>query len=226
MPSINKPILIINFKTYLEGTGKNGLKLAKAAEKVAKQTGVNIYVAPQFTDIATIASSVNIPVLAQHVDSIAPGANTGQILPEAIKEAGAVGTLLNHSERSLLLKSIATTIDKTKSLGLISVVCADTPQTSASVACLKPDIVSVEPPALIGSGISVSKAKPEDVTGTVLLVRKVDPTAIILCGAGITIGEDAAIALKLGTNGVLVASGIVKAKDQEVAILEIAKAMK
>ena len=226
MKRISKPILIINFKTYLEGTGKNGLKLAKAAERVSKQTGVNIFIAPQYTDLTTIASSVNIPVLAQHVDPINPGANTGHILPEAVKEAGAAGTLINHSERTLTLKNIAAIIDKTKSLDLISVVCGDTPQTSASIAYLKPSIVSVEPPALIGTGISVSKARPEDVTGTIFLVKKVDASAIILCGAGITTGEDAAIALKLGTDGVLIASGIVKAKDQEVAILEIAKAMK
>jgi triosephosphate isomerase len=78
---------------------------------------------------------------------------------------------------------------------------------------MRPTITSVEPPELIGTGISVSKAKPEIVTDTVKLVHKVDPQMTILCGAGISQAEDVSIALKLGTNGVLVASGIVKAKD-------------
>ena len=84
---------------------------------------------------------------------------------------------------------------------------------SAAVAAMHPDITSVEPPELIGTGISVSKAKPEVITDTVKLVHKVDPQTTIFCGAGISTAEDVAIALKLGTRGVLVASGIVKAKD-------------
>lgn len=222
---VHTPIIIINFKTYKEGTGKNALKLAKIAEKVSKVTGVNVCVAPQHTDLATIAGDIEIPVFAQHIDSISFGAYTGHILPEAVKEAGAIGTLINHSERPLTLKNIEVAIDRAKSVGLISVICSDTPKTTASVAYLKPDIVSVEPPDLIGTGIPVSKARPGDVLETIALVRKVDASAIILCGAGITTGEDVEAALKLGANGILIASGIVKAKDQKAALLGIAEAM-
>lgn len=225
MEPISTPILIVNFKTYKEATGKNALKLAKMAEKATKLTGINICIAPQYTDLATIASSVDIPVFAQHVDPIGFGAHTGQILPEAVKEAGAVGTLINHSEKPLPLKSIEIVVDRAKNLDMISVICSDTPKTAASLAYLKPNIVSVEPPDLIGTGIPVSKARPEEVLETISLVREVDATAIILCGAGITTGADANAALKLGANGVLVASGVVKAKKQEVALLDIAKAM-
>jgi triosephosphate isomerase len=91
---------------------------------------------------------------------------------------------------------------------------------------MKPDITSVEPPELIGSGISVSKAKPEIVTDTVKLVKSVDPKMTILCGAGISTADDVAIALKLGTRGVLVASGIVKAKDPYSVLLSFANAIK
>jgi len=225
MERICPPIVIVNFKTYKEATGKNALKLAKIAEKVTKQTGVSICIAPQYTDLTTIARSVDIPVFAQHVDPIDFGAHTGQILPEAVKAAGAVGTLINHSERPLPLKSIEVVVDRVKSLGIVSVICSDTPQMATSVAYLKPDMVSVEPPDLIGTGISVSKARPEEVLKTISLVRGVDAAAIILCGAGITTGEDAKAALKLGVNGVLVASGVVKARKQETVLLDIAKAM-
>jgi len=225
MTSIDTPILIINFKTYKEATGKNALKLAKTAEKASKITGVNVCVAPQYTDLAVITSRVNIPVFAQHLDPIRFGKHTGHILPESIKEAGAVGTLINHSERPLPLNSIEVVIDRAKSLDLISVLCSDTPKTAASVAYFKPDIVSVEPPELIGTGIPVSKARPEEVLETISLVRRVDASAIILCGAGITTGADADAALKLGADGVLVASGIIKAKNQEIALLDIVKAM-
>jgi triosephosphate isomerase len=94
------------------------------------------------------------------------------------------------------------------------------------VASLKPDVIAVEPPELIGTGVSVSKAKPDVVAGTVKLVRGVNKKVTVLCGAGISRGEDVTAALKLGTQGVLVASGIVKAKDPYTIMREFAEAMK
>lgn len=219
-------MIIVNFKTYLESTGAKALTLAKQAEKAAKETGANIIVAPQFVDIAKIAETVEIPVFAQHLDPIKPGSSTGHILAESIKEAGAVGTLINHSERQLQLIDIDATIALAKEKGLISCVCANNPSVSAAVAAMHPDITSVEPPELIGSGISVSKAKPEIVTDTVSLVHQVAPNMTILCGAGISTAEDVSKALKLGTRGVLVASGIVKAKDPYTVLRAFADATK
>ncbi len=61
-----KPLVILNFKTYLESTGLNGLKLAKATEEVADETGIAIAVATQAADLWRISKEVNIPVFAQH----------------------------------------------------------------------------------------------------------------------------------------------------------------
>lgn len=216
----------MNFKTYLESTGQKALQLAKQAEKAAKETGACIVVAPQPVDLAKIAEAVEIPVFAQHIDPIKPGSSTGHILAESVKEAGAVGTLINHSERQLRLIDIDGTIALCREKGLVSCVCANNPAVSAAVAALHPDITSMEPPELIGSGISVSKAKPEVITDTVNLVHKVDPNMTILCGAGISTADDVAIALKLGTRGVLVASGIVKAKDPYSVLCAFGEATK
>lgn len=215
----------MNFKTYAEGTGENALKLAKICEMIHVQSKVYVAVAPQFTDLSMIAKAVKIPVFAQHIDPVRYGSFTGHVLPEAIKETGAVGTLINHSERRLPLNDIDAAVKRTKEVGLISCVCADTPENASKVAAFQPDIVAVEPPELIGTGIPVSKAKPEIVTDTVKLVRKVNSSVTILCGAGITVGEDVTAALKLGTEGVLLASGVVKAKDQSEALLDIVRAM-
>ncbi len=221
---LQSPMIIVNFKTYLESTGKNALSLAKQAEKAAKETGACIVVAPQAADLRLVAESVEIPVFAQHVDPIKPGSSTGHVLAEAVKEAGAVGTLINHSERQLRLIDIDATVALCREKGLFSCVCANNPSVSAAVAALKPDITSMEPPELIGSGISVSKSKPEVITDTVQLVKRIDPKMTILCGAGISTAEDVSIALKLGTQGVLVASGIVKAKDPYSVLRAFAEA--
>jgi triosephosphate isomerase len=173
-----------------------------------------------------VAEAVEIPVFAQHIDPIKPGSCTGHVLADSIKEAGAVGTLINHSEKQLKLIDIDTAIRLAREKNLISCVCANNPSVSAAAAALKPDIVSIEPPELIGTGVAVSKAQPEFVTNTVKFVREVNIEVTILCGAGISHGEDVAVALKLGTQGVLVASGIVKAKDPYSMLREFADATK
>ena len=219
------PIIIVNYKTYSEATGKKAVKLSKIAEEVSLESGVNVAVAPQLADLASVCNAVSIPVFAQHIDPISPGSSTGHILLESVKEAGAIGTLINHSERRLKLCDIEAIITRIREADMISVVCTNNAAVSEAAAALKPDIVSLEPPELIGTGIPVSKSKPEVVTQTVALVKHVNPCVVTLCGAGITKGEDVAAALKLGTKGVLVASGIVKAKDPHKVIMEFAKAI-
>ncbi len=218
-------MVLVNFKTYIESTGDKAIALAQNAQKVSEETGICFGVAPQFVDIRMIAEEFDIAVFAQHVDAIKPGGNTGQILAESVKAAGAVGTLINHSERRLKLADIDEVVVKARQLGLTSVVCTNNSSVSAAVAALKPDILAIEPPELIGTGIPVSKSKPEVVTTTVDLVKKINTNVVVLCGAGITTGEDVAAAMKLGTQGVLVASGIVKAKDPYKVMLEFAEAI-
>ena len=223
---MKSPLILVNFKTYSQSTGANALKLAQVAERVSLETGVCVAVAPQFTDIAQISRASKVPVFAQHIDPVEFGSFTGHVLAEAVKEAGAIGTLLNHSERQLELSQIDAAIKRAKGVSLFTCVCSNNVEVSTAVAALKPDALAVEPPELIGSGVSVSKAKPEVVVETVAAVKRVNPKVMMLCGAGITRGEDVGAALRLGTEGVLVASGVVRAPDQYQALLDLAKATK
>ncbi len=216
------PILIINFKTYIEATGKRALELAKAAEKVAKETGASIAVAPQHIDLRLVAENVEIPVLAQSADPEPPGAHTGHILLEAIKEAGAIGVIINHSEKRIRIDQAREIIERCKSLDLTVVACAAVPVEAGAIAVLGPEAVAIEPPELIGTGRAVSREKPEVVTNGVNMVRKVAPEVKVLCGAGVESGEDVKRALELGAEGVLVASAIVKAKNWEEKIRDMA----
>lgn len=225
MGKLKPPLIIVNFKTYLEATGQRALELAKKSERVANEFGVNVAVAPQAVDITRVAFAVSIPVLAQHVDPYAPGAYTGSISIEAVKEAGAVGTLINHSEKRLRIDEIDEVIKRAASVGLEVVACASTPEVAASLSALKPNFIAIEPPELIGSGRAVSKTKPEVITNTIRLIKNVNPAVVVICGAGITSGDDVEAAIKLGTQGVLVASGVVKAKDQETALRDLVQGL-
>ena len=104
---------------------------------------------------------------------------------------------------------------------LISCICTNNVETSVAAASFNPDIVAIEPPELIGSGISVSQAEPEIVEGTVDKVKAINKNVKVLCGAGISTGEDMQQALELGAEGVLLASGIVKADNPKDALLDL-----
>lgn len=225
--SSEKPILAINYKAYYPHSfGKNAVKIAEAAVKVWRETGINIILAPPFTElhkILEIVQDTEILVFAQHADPLEPGAITGYIPLEGLKELGVHGIMVNHSEHRLKLADINYLIKKAKNLGLTVLACADVPETSGAIAMLEPHMIAVEPPELIGTGISVSKAKPEVILNTLNLIRRINPNIIVLTGAGISTGEDIYIAIKLGTQGVLVASAIVKSKDPYAVIKEMAE---
>lgn len=214
-------VIIVNFKAYRESFGKNALRLARIVEEVSKKCKEKLVIAVSFLDIPLIVKEVGIEVFAQHVDPISFGSYTGKICPEMLKDVGAKGSLINHSENRMNLADIEFVVRKMKELGLTSVVCTNNVYTTAAAATLDPDFVAFEPPELIGTGVSVSKAKPEVVTKAVEIARKVNPKVKVLCGAGITNREDYLRALELGTDGVLLASGIVKAKDQKKALEEL-----
>ncbi|OLB68586.1 triose-phosphate isomerase [archaeon 13_2_20CM_2_52_21] len=225
MKSLRGFLLVVNFKTYIEATGKRAIELAKVAAEVSRETGVTVIVAPQFTDIEPISKTVDIPVFSQHVDSIKPGAYTGHVLADAVKSAGAEGTLLNHSERRIGSPEIATSVRLCADSDLQSLVCADTAQAGVNFARMKPDMIAIEPPELIGTGISVSKARPELITKSLKQIRKVNESVRVLCGAGVTTAEDVSKALDLGSEGVLVASAVVKSKDPGAVLQSMASKM-
>ena len=197
------------------------MEIAKACKEVSEGSGIEIAVAPQLPDIYRVASEVEIPVFSQHLDGIGAGSFTGHVFGKAIKEAGAIGTLINHSERRLTLSEIEASLKAAKEFGLKTVICTNNVPTTAAAAALGPDYVAIEPPELIGSGIPVSKADPEVVSGSAEAVAKIDPAVKVLCGAGISKGEDLRAALDLGSQGVLLASGIVKAADPKAALEEL-----
>ena len=224
--TLKLPVIIINYKTYIQATGKSALNLTKICEKIIKEHDVNVIVAAQAVDIFQLAQETEVPIYAQHVDPIKPGSNTGFILPEAIMEAGAKGTLLNHAEHKVKLYEIQTTYERLKEFNLETCICAAGPETSGALSTLNPTFVAFELPSLIGTGISISTAEPDLVEKSVSNILKYGNGVIPLCGAGVSTGEDVYAALKLKTEGVLLASAFTKAKDPEKVLVNMANAVK
>ncbi|MHA2027968.1 MAG: triose-phosphate isomerase [Candidatus Kariarchaeaceae archaeon] len=221
---VDLPVLVINFKTYEEGRGAKGLQLAKLSESIAKEYSVDIVVVPQLVDMQSIASQVDIPVFSQHMDTKSPGSATGHIEVSALKEGGIQGTLLNHSERRLEISILEESVDLAGSHGLKSIVCAGTIALSRAVSSFNPWAVAMEPPELIGGDVSVT-TRPQAVKDAVAAVISVNPTIIPLTGAGVKTADHLGTAIDLGSKGVLLASGIVKATEPKSVLEEMAKIM-
>lgn len=212
-------MIIVNFKTYAEATGDKAVELAKICEKVAKKTNKEIILVPQTADIYRVSKAVKLKIFAQHVDPVDFGSNTGHILIDAVKKAGAVGTLINHSENRIPLQKIKDIVEKCKHRMFTSLVCAQDAEEVEEVSRLEPNYVAFEPPELIGGDISVSTAKPEVITKSVEVAGLRNVPLIV--GAGVKNSADVKIATDLGSKGVLVASGIVKAENPEKAVEDL-----
>ncbi len=225
MCMLQVPTIVLNVKTYAEATGEKTVEIAQLMDKIAEELDVSMAIAVQASDIHKVAYHVDIPVFAEHIDPITPGSHTGWTLPEAIKSAGAVGTLINHSEHRLTIADIDTCIARAKELNLDHIVCSNNITTSRALVALQPNFIAVEPPELIGGDISVTSADPGIVSGSVKAVKAINTNVSVLCGAGVKNGKDVAKAIELGAHGVLLASGIVKATDKEKVIRDLASGL-
>ena len=206
--------IFINFKTYPQGTGREAVRLAKICQKLA------VIPIVQIADIYQIRKEAKISPWVQHIDWQEPGQHTGWINLEAVVEAGARGTLLNHSEHRIppgTVKQVIKRVEK-KKLPFSVMVCCRTLGQLERLVKLKPNFLAYEPPGLIGGKVSVSQKKPKVVGKAVRICRKYGIPLIV--GAGIHSGEDVLLAKKMGAMGVLVSSAVVLAKNPEKKLNE------
>jgi len=206
------PVFEIGLKGYAYGA--EAVRLAVAADRIAAAHDVTVVFDPQAVDIPAVAAATrHLRVFAQHMDPVAVGRGVGAMLPEALRDAGAVGTLLNHSERRMTLADIARAIRRADEVGLATMVCADSPEEAAAIAQLGPDIVLAEPPELIATSRSAATEMRGFVERSVELVRGVDPDIIVMCGAGVQTPDDVERMIRLGVGGTGSSSGILGAED-------------
>jgi triosephosphate isomerase len=208
--------ILVNLKAY----PCDPMAVAEAARDVADSSGVRIAVSPQAAHIERVAET-GVETWAQHVSPNGHGSHTGSTLAEAVAEAGAVGTLLNHSENRLRLADIDASLAAAERANLETCVCGNNPEQIGAVAALGPDSVAVEPPELIGGDVSVSTADPDIVVDAVDAAGAVDERVDVYCGAGVSTGDDVLAARDLGATGILLASGVAKADDPRAALEDL-----
>ena len=217
-----KPLIVVNFKTYSSAHGANAEMLAEfMAEADAACDSADFVAVVSAFDLASVkAAAPNLQVWAQHLDPVGFGSNTGWLHPETAIERGATGTIINHAEHKVSIDHVKNLLAQLPD-GFPVCACAADLDEARALAALGPTMIAVEPPELIGGDISVTTADPEIVSGTANLVKSVNPNVRVLCGAGVKNGEDVAMAIQLGTEGVLLASGVTKANDPQGILADL-----
>ena len=214
-------MIILSLKTYKEATGSNAIKLLSSVKKISEETGVKIIPAVQPTDIYRIKKELGIEVWAQHMDPIEPGKNMGWLSPYALKEAGATGVVINHSEHKTTDENVKKILDKAKEYGLQNVVIAFNVDTVIKYDSWNPDYISYEREDAIGTGVSMVTQEKDNIIKLVSVLKRP-----LIIGAGIATGEDIRDAVKIGAVGVIMASRFVLAKDPEAKLRELASGFK
>lgn len=222
-------MLFVNFKTYREATGIRAVELVRDLSLLQAKTGVPIIPVVQATDIRSCMIATNYEVWAQHVDGVEQGQTTGWVTAEAVGEAGASGTFLNHSEHKI--ENVEIVNSKCKQIGLKTMIFAADLEELRKVVELKPDFVAYEPPELIASkDTSVAKAKPEVIEKAAKIAKAAGIPLIV--GAGVKDVEDVKACLRRqgslrgGAVGVAVSSAVVLADDPKEVVAELVKGFK
>lgn len=202
--------IIVNFKTYREGYGKQGRDLLEKLSNL-KRENYEIYYALSFTDL--YLSREFKGVISQHVDPYTSGAHTGSVLMEQLIEMGINASLLNHSERRVDRKIIVETLNLSESMDFRLFICSESLDETKFLCENGAKYVAYEPPELIGGDISVSTSKPDIISESYEICKSYGTK--LLVGAGVKNSSDVSISKSLGAEGILISSGIVKSKKPE-----------
>lgn len=221
---MDRPMIVVNFKTYASASGESAGHLLQAMKAYANGPATMVAAVSAF-DLGALGSQGGaVEVWSQHLDPVGLGGFTGWLEPQTAQARGAKGTLINHAEHKVPLDHVAKLLEMLPD-GFNVCACAADVDEARALAALNPTFIAVEPPELIGGDISVTTADPSIVSDTVAAVKAVNPHVRVLCGAGVKNGQDVAKALELGAEGVLLASGVTKAADVQAVLADLVSSL-
>ena len=217
-PKIRTPYFEIGTKNYIYGD--TVLEYAKAADRAAEKYDIDVlFITPAVEIRRVVENTKHLIVLAPYMDVLRPGRGMADILPEALKAAGAQGVVINHCEKPMSLPQMKKTIDRARELDFLVFACADTLEEAKAIAQLHPDIINPEPSAIIGGGNGVS---PMDyVKDSIRVIKEIYPDILVEQAAGITNGDQVYDFIMAGSEAAGAASGIMNAADPLAMIDEM-----
>ena len=221
---IRTPYFEIGTKNYI--WGDTVLAYAKAADEAARKYDIDVLFITPAVEIRRVAENTeNLIVLAPYMDTLRPGRGMADILPEALKAAGAEGVVVNHCEKPMSLPQIKATIDRARELDMLVFACADTVAEAKAIAELHPDIINPEPSELIG-GTGGGVSDMGFVRESIRAIKAIYPDILVEQAAGITNGQQVYDFIMAGSEAAGAASGIMKAADPVAMIDEMIAAVR
>ncbi len=220
-PKIRTPYFEIGTKNYIYGD--TVLEYALAADRAAEKYDIDVLFITPAVEIRRIAEHTkHLIILAPYMDTLRPGRGMADILPEALKAAGAQGVVINHCEKPMSLPQMKATVDRARELDFLVFACADTLEEAKAIAQLHPDIINPEPSGIIGGGNGVT---PMDyVEASIREIKAIYPDILVEQAAGITNGQQVYDFIMAGSEAAGAASGIMKAADPIAMIDEMVAA--
>ena len=114
-PILRTPFFEFGVKNYFYGD--DVLRIAEAADIAAARYDIDVLMIVPYTEIRRVAeNTARLVILAPYMDLLSPGRGMADVLPEALKAAGARGAVVNHCERPMTLSAIKRTIDRAREL--------------------------------------------------------------------------------------------------------------
>ena len=212
-------MIIVNFKIYEETFGDKALALAKICQKVSKKTQVKIIPAVSALDAVSIKNELGMEVWLQNTDEMFEGAKSGAVSPLQAKYLGISGSLINHSENRKKPGTVKKMLSNWPDNFKVMLCLGSLGQVESWAKNIKPNFIAYEPKSLIGSkDKSVATEKPEVIKNIVDRY----PEIPVFVGAGIHSVKDVEVSLKLGAKGILISTYIVKSKNPEKKLEELA----
>ena len=150
--SMDKPLIVVNFKTYESASGKSAENLAASMEKFSDRNFRMIAVVSAFDLYSISSKSTNLEVWSQHLDPVGKGSYTGWLEPESAIYRGAVGTIINHAEHKVSIEHVKDLMEILPNDFPVCACAADVNE-AIELAKLNPTFIAVEPPELIGGDI-------------------------------------------------------------------------
>jgi triosephosphate isomerase len=226
--------IFINFKNYPSGIGEKQVEILDFLEELSLSSpssfssvspspsslssprSLHLQLVVPATEIAPIWEKYSFPLWSQHCDPVDSTRATGWVSAEMIKEAGAVGTMLNHSEHRLPFSTLQKTVEICRQKNLkILICCQNVEEGKLFAEKLKPDFLAYEPPELIASKTTSVISSKNSLSSLITLIS-LSPQIPLVVGAGIHTHADILEAEKLGARGILIASAIMEGNQEEI----------
>ena len=217
------PHFEVNYKVYPGTHGADGRAFAELIERVGRETGAEFVLTPQVPDIRLAATATDLTLTAPAVDAVEPGRGMGRLLPEALREAGAAGAVINHAENRDTLADVAAKIRRCREVGMDSLVCVDGVEMGRAVGAFEPSGMVFEKPADIASDRAITQTHPERVERFVATRDEVCPDTKVHVGGGVATAEDVRLAFEQGADATGAASAVSLADDPESLLRDIGR---